>query len=241
MNTEPALFLFDIDGTLLPLSPIHGNAFSHAFRTVYGLPLDIYSTHASGRTDKWILAEPLRRAGLSESEIWPRFPQACAAMEAFVRQHLGDLRTEVFSGVAEVLDQLQNAGQLLGLLTGNLSGIARTKMHQAGLDQYLRVGGFGEESEVRADLVPVALAKASQEAGYAIAANHAVVIGDTPLDVEAGHAYGMLTVSVATGAYTEADLRRTGTDLVLPSFADATTAATALLHLAASRRDKLSE
>lgn len=231
ITAEPALFLFDIDGTLLPPSPIHGAAFAYAFRTVYGLPLDISSTHASGRTDTWILAEPLRRAGLSDASIWSRLPAAYIAMDTYVQQHLGDLQQEVLPGVPEVLAFLHRADQLLGLLTGNLAGIARTKMQRAGLDRYFTVGGFGEESDVRADLVPVALHKASQLVGYAIPAHRVVVIGDTPLDVEAGQAHGTLTACVATGAYTADDLRRTGANLVLPSFADPTAAAAALLHL----------
>jgi phosphoglycolate phosphatase-like HAD superfamily hydrolase len=231
VNEKPALILFDIDGTLLPPSSVHGAAFAYAFRTVYGLPLDISGLHASGRTDTWILAEPLRRAGLSDASIWSRLPEAYAAMDTYVRQHLGDLRHEVLPGVSEVLERLHSDGQLLGLLTGNLAGIAMTKMRQAGLDRYFNVGGFGEESDVRAHLVPVALDKASQLVGYRIPAHRAVVVGDTPLDVEAGRAHGTLTVSVATGAYTEDDLRRIGADLVLPSFADAPSAVAALLHL----------
>ena len=45
-----------------------------------------------------------------------------------------------------------------------------------------------------------------------------MVIGDTPLDIEAGRAHGTLTVGVATGHFSETELQ--DADLVLPSFED---------------------
>jgi phosphoglycolate phosphatase-like HAD superfamily hydrolase len=104
-------------------------------------------------------------------------------------------------------------------------------MRKAGLDRYVDVGGFGEESAVRSHLVPVALRKASERAGHEIAPSAAVVIGDTPLDVEAGRAHGTRTVGVATGPYSVAELEAAGADLALPSLADAEAVVGALLAL----------
>lgn len=245
------LFLFDIDGTLLRGStPVHRDAFGHAYRTVYGLSLDLDGVSAAGRTDTWLLAAPLRRHGMRDEEIWARMPAAFEAMEAYVDQHLGDLRDRLLPGVPEVLRELHERGQLLGLLTGNLAGIAMAKMRKAGLARYFDTGGFGEESEIRAHLVPVALAKAAETlriggetrrsmrwterfagAGHAIPPNHAVVIGDTPLDIEAGHIAGTRTVGVATGPFTVEQLQAEGADLVLPSFEDAKASSEALMAL----------
>jgi beta-phosphoglucomutase-like phosphatase (HAD superfamily) len=104
MMAEPALFLFDIDGTLLRAgSRVHRDSFAYAYREVYKLPLSLDGIKAAGRTDTWLLAEPLRRHGLSDDQIWRGMLQAFAAMEAYVEEHLGDMRDDVLPGVQEVL------------------------------------------------------------------------------------------------------------------------------------------
>jgi phosphoglycolate phosphatase-like HAD superfamily hydrolase len=147
-------------------------------------------------------------------------PDAFEHMQQYVERHVPDLRPNVLPGVRGVLRDLDRRGHLLGLLTGNLSRIATAKMQAAGLEQYFDVGGFGEESELRASLVPVAIAAAGVRAGHDIPPEEVIVIGDTPLDIEAGKLTGTRTVGVATGPYSPGELEATGADLVLPSFAD---------------------
>ncbi len=187
---------------------------------------------AAGRTDTWLLVEPLRRSGVADSEIWAAMPQAFAVMAEFVDEHIADMRRSVLPGVAEVLARLQAMGSMLGLLTGNLSRIARAKLHRAGLVDYFPTGGFGEESMNRADLVPVALAHAVKTFGVPLNAGQAVLIGDTPLDIEAGQAHGTLTCGVATGRFSVDALRASGAQLVLESLADSERAVDELLRLA---------
>src|SRR5437868_3588270 len=111
MNSEPALFLFDIDGTILHANTaVHRDAFAHAYRTVYDLPLDLDGIGAAGRTDTWLLAEPLRRYGMSDDDIWRRMPEAFAAMQAYVDERLGDLRDRVLPGIPHVLSELDRRG-----------------------------------------------------------------------------------------------------------------------------------
>jgi phosphoglycolate phosphatase-like HAD superfamily hydrolase len=228
-----ALYLFDIDGTLLRAgTEVHKASFTHAFQAVYGLPLSLEGIPAGGRTDTWLLAEPLRRAGLDDDRIWQKMPEAFAVMQAYTEEHLGDLRGCVLPGVVAVLERLLRRGHLLGLLTGNLSRIAWAKMRNAGLEGYFQVGGFGEESEVRAHLVPVALAAAVHLWGRPFPAEHAVLVGDTPLDVEAGKAHGLKTVGVATGSASQESLVEAGADVVMPSFEESEAALERLLELA---------
>lgn len=221
MSGGPPLFLFDIDGTLMKGGTVvHRESFAHAFATVYGLELSLDGIPAGGRTDTWLLAEPLRHRGMSDEEIWARMPEAFSVMQEYVEAHLGDLRHFVLPGVPGLLEQLRARGELLGLLTGNLSRIAFAKLRHAGLGGYFEVGGFGEESEVRSHLVPAALRHASALAGSPIPPARAVIIGDTPLDVEAGKAHGTHTVAVATGVSSHEDLVDSEADVVLHSFED---------------------
>lgn len=215
---DPALFLFDIDGTILRGSTaVHRDAFAHAYQSVYGIEASLDGIAAAGRTDTWLLEQPLRRAGVSEDEIQGRMPEAFAAMEGYVDRHLGDLRDRVLPGVRDVLADLDARGELLGLLTGNLRGIAMAKMRKADLARYFDTGGFGEESAIRSDLLPVAMNKARAKVGRPISTRRTVVIGDTPLDVEAGQKSHTKTVGVATGPYECRQLEDAGADLVLPA------------------------
>jgi phosphoglycolate phosphatase len=232
------LFLFDIDGTILRGSTaVHREAFAHAYRRVYGLPLSLDGVSAAGRTDTWLLAEPLRRQGMADADIWDRMPQAFDRMQEYVGKRVPDLRPNVLPGIPQVLAELDRRGELLGLLTGNLSGIAAAKMRAAGLARYFEVGGFGEESEIRAHLVPVAIAKAGERAGHPISPSNVVIIGDTPLDIEAGTQAGTRTAGVATGPYSVEDLARAGADLVLESLEDAQGAVEALVRLVGGAAD----
>lgn len=215
------LFLFDIDGTLLKGSTaVHRDAFRQAFQRVYGLSLSLDGISAAGRTDTWLLAEPLRRHGLNDASIWERMPEAFRLMEEYVDEHLGDLRDNVLPGAPDVLAALHERGYLLGLLTGNLRSIALAKMRHAGLAGYFDTGGFGEESEFRARLVPVAIAKAGEQTGHPVTPADALVIGDTPFDIEAGRDHGTRTAGVATGPFSTDVLEGCGADVVLPSLAD---------------------
>lgn len=220
-DNAPVLFLFDIDGTLLRgATSVHRESFGHAYRTVYSLPLSLDGVSAAGRTDTWLLAEPLRRHGLGDEEIWDKMPAAFESMQRFAEEYLGDLRDRVLPGIPEVLSALQAHGQLLGLLTGNLSRIALAKLRHAGLGGYFDTGGFGEESEFRADLIPVALRHASVLAGRDIPPGGTIVIGDTPMDIKAGRTHGTHTAGVATGTCSVEELHAAGADLVFPSFED---------------------
>jgi phosphoglycolate phosphatase len=232
IDGSPRLFLFDIDGTILRGgATVHRDAFSHAFRTVYDRPLTLDTVVAAGRTDTWLLVEPLRRSGVPALEIWEGMAHAFSIMEDYVDEHIADMRGSVLPGVREVLSRLQRTGYMLGLLTGNLSRIARAKMQAADLGEYFLTGGFGEESMNRADLVPVALAHAANTFGVPVNPGEAILIGDTPLDVEAAQAHGALACGVATGRFSVDELRASGAHLVLESLADHEHAVAQLLRV----------
>ena len=219
--TEQRLFLWDIDGTLLRgAANVHRDAFAHAFNTVYDLPLSLNDIHTPGRTDTWLLLEALRRHGVEDGEARRHMPEAFRIMEQYVTDHPQNLRSRVLPGVQGVLDGLRRRGHVLGLLTGNLRGIAMEKMRQAGLASYFAVGGFGEESATRSHLVAVALHDAGSNLGRRVEAEEVVIVGDTPLDVEAARLAGTRSVAVATGQYSSEQLREAQADTVLESLAD---------------------
>jgi phosphoglycolate phosphatase len=228
-----AVVLFDIDGTLIGLgTDVHKAAFAHAFLEVYGVEASLDGIRAAGRTDTWLLFEPLRELRMTDREIAARLPEAFAAMCSYMDVHLGDLRDRVLPGVRELLKELDARGAVVGLLTGNLEAIALAKMRKAGLEGCFEFGAFGEESATRSELVPVALRKASLVAGQTVLPGQAVIVGDTPLDVEAARAHGVRSCGVTSGPFGEDELREAGADLVLASLEPGDETADAILRLA---------
>jgi phosphoglycolate phosphatase-like HAD superfamily hydrolase len=116
------------------------------------------------------------------------------------------------------LTRLRDAGHRLALLTGNLEPIARRKMELSGLDGLFppRQGAFGSDAEARPELVPIARGRAGH-GGRPHPRADTVLIGDTPLDVEAAQGDGVRCIGVSGARFSEADLLEAGADAVVAS------------------------
>ena len=97
---------------------------------------------------------------------------------------------EVMPGVVELLDRLTAEGRLVGLITGNTEPAAHTKLARADLNRYFAFGGYGSDANARVDVCRKALDRAGRLAGSGFDRDGSIAIGDTPLDVEAGHGAG---------------------------------------------------
>jgi phosphoglycolate phosphatase len=179
------LLLFDIDGTLVHSRPLtHQRALEQAAHEVFGLEIPPGATPVQdvepwGKTDRQILREVLRAAGLPEptAEQVPAWEQrACAAYERL------ETEGEDLSATAAALARLQSAGHTLALVTGNLEPIARRKLALRGLEGFFErgLGGFGSDADLRPELVRIARARAADHPR-----DDTVLIGDTPNDVAA--------------------------------------------------------
>ena len=107
------------------------------------------------------------------------------------------------------------------VLTGNVRPLAEVKLTAVGLRHPLDfcIGAYGEDHEVRTELVHMARRRAAGvygESGQDFAGVATIVIGDTPLDIEAALAAGARAVGVATGPFSAEDLRAAGAHAVLP-------------------------
>ena len=117
----------------------------------------------------------------------------------------GDLRDRLAPHVAEVLAELSEREDIvLGLVTGNLEPIARMKLRAAGIGHHFPagLGGFGSDSEDRADLPGIARARAGDHPR-----ERTIVIGDTPRDIACARADGVRVIAVTTGPYDAHALR----------------------------------
>ena len=96
----------------------------------------------------------------------------------------------------------------LSLVTGNFEPVARLKLARAGVGHHFPAGqgGFGSDSEDRADLPGIARRRAGRD-GRAHPRERTMVIGDTPRDIACARADGVRCVAVTTGPFAAADLR----------------------------------
>jgi phosphoglycolate phosphatase-like HAD superfamily hydrolase len=218
-----AVYLFDIDGTLVSAGGAGRRAFERAVAERCGAVEGLLSgLRLDGLTDRLIVRKALELLGLPFDEAY------CDALLARYVEHL---RTEIdgpgyaiLPGVVETLEALRARGALIGLCTGNVEAGARLKLGRGGLDAYFDWGasavfGFAHDGEEREKLVHAALRRAAARLGRPLSSGEALVIGDTPRDVAAAHHAGCPVLGVATGRYAEAELRACGADHVAPSLA----------------------
>jgi phosphoglycolate phosphatase-like HAD superfamily hydrolase len=206
------LLLWDIDGTLLQHASLeHAEAIHAAIQRVYGVEIPKERVEAAGRTDLAIARSILTLAGVSAERIDERLGALrAAAVQEYARRVPEDLSAKLAPHVPEVLDELAKRPDVRhSLVTGNLEPIARMKLRAAGIGHHFSKGqgGFGSDSEDRAELPGIARARAG---------NHAqadtIVIGDTPRDIACARADGVRVIAVTTGPFDAHALR--GADVV---------------------------
>jgi phosphoglycolate phosphatase len=204
------LVLFDIDGTILHSGGAGRDAMEYALATVFGTAGDS-SMRYDGKTDKQIVRESMRAAGISDTEIDAHMEQVVSLYVATLPSRLGDPERHVglYPGVAELIAAVHaRDDSVLGLLTGNVESGARLKLAAVGLDfEQFRVNAFGSDNEVRGALPAIAHRRMQDAFGVTLGGRDVVVIGDTPADISCGRALGARAIAVATGSYSVDELK----------------------------------
>ncbi len=215
------LVLWDVDYTLVNADGLGTRLYRDVFLELYGRELTAVAPKA-GRTDRAIALDTLALAGIAEPRahvdaFLGELARHVAAFHGSVRG-----RVRALPGAAAALSALASARLRQSVLTGNIRALAELKLRAAGLDTHLDLdaGAYGDAHEVRAELVDVARRAAKAVYGNDFAGESTVLVGDTPLDVEAALATGARVVGVATGSYCAAALAEAGAHAVLADLTD---------------------
>ncbi len=211
------LALFDIDGTLLRNNKAHVDAFEVAFKEVYGVDANVFMIECSGMTDQLIIAEVLKKIGVSEEVIKAKMPTCLEVLAETFARLIKVHHVTVLGGVPELLSTLKSSGVKMGLVTGNLEVIAFGKLSTVGLDKYFELGGFGSDAVQRVEMLRIAIAMAKKKYGTV---DKVFLVGDTPRDIAAGKDGGVITVAVCTGRFSEEMLKLNTPDFLFPNLAD---------------------
>lgn len=240
------LVLWDVDHTLVNAGGVGIQLYQIAFAEMFHGAAPMPGAMA-GRTDRAIGIEVLTLAGVPE----PR--RQIAAFQAVMAAHAPELtgllreRGRALPGAAEALAALAmtaaedgrgdspggRAARLVvqSLLTGNIRPLAEVKLGAVGLTGHLDldVGAYGDAHEVRSELVGPARRRATLAYRAEFGGPATVLVGDTPLDIEAAVVTGARAVGVATGGFSMAELAGAGADAVLPDLTDTSRVLAAIL------------
>lgn len=208
------LVLFDIDGTIMDFPQEHKDAFSAAFREVYGINTNISIIQPMGMTEQQIITEVLRKKGVDDQTIKSKMPEAMRVMEEYFEKEMENGEVNVLAGAKELLEELEKNKVLMGAVTGNLEKIARRKLKEAGLNDYIKLGGFGSDHILRTELVKLAIKRAEENFGFKRDKN-VYSVGDAPSDIKAGREGGAYKcIGITTGVHSEEQLKEAGADFV---------------------------
>lgn len=223
VSKQPStLVLWDIDHTLIKTGGVGRELFAAAFEQATGIAMRQMKAPA-GRTETVIFRETAADHGIEDPDAYlGAFAEALAHGH---EQRLDDLRTRgrPLPGAGEALAALAARPEIVqGVLTGNLRKVALIKLCAFGLEEFLdpEVSAFAEDCEDRPGLVAVARRRAHHRYGRAFDGAATVLIGDTPNDVAAAHASGAAVTAVASGTFSQQQLRDAGADTVVANLTE---------------------
>ncbi len=219
------LVLWDVDYTLVNAYGVGRNLYRAVFAGLYGRELPAVADGASmaGRTDRAIALEVLELAGVPDPRGQVgRFEAALGRLAPGVTGVVAATAKPLPGAEAALAALAQVPGVVQSVLTGNVRPLAEAKLAPLGLSTHLDldVGAYGNEHEIRSELVHLARDRAAAAYGRDFGGQASVLIGDTPLDIEAALATGARAVGVATGQFSLAELQATSAHAVLPDLTD---------------------
>lgn len=209
------LVLWDIDHTLIDTRGVGRELSAAAFLQTTGVPMR-EQAKIDGITEPVVFRETAMLHGLdTDRSDFERFARALA--EAHL-QRAAELRERghALPGAASLLNALDADGVRQTVVSGNIRPVAEIKLQVFGLDSNILwdLGAYGEDRDVRADLVRLSLQRADSTA------ETAVLIGDTPADIEGAQANGVRVIAVASGRFDETALRDAGAQTVVSDLRD---------------------
>jgi HAD superfamily hydrolase (TIGR01549 family) len=203
--------IFDLDGTLVDSNDLHAEAWQEAFRH-FGKEIP--------------LRELRRQIGKGGDQYLPVFlsPPEMQAFGEELNTFRGDLfkkkylkRGQAFPKVRELFEQVRASGKRIALASsGNADEI----------EHYVELAHIGDLIDARTTKTEVRHSKPEPDVflealrQLRLSADEAIVIGDTPFDVQAAKKSEMRTIALLCGGFSEDELRASGAVAIYRDAAD---------------------
>ena len=197
MTTKANVVVLDVDGTLIDSNDAHAQAWVDAGRE-FGREIDFaHVRRLIGMGGDKVLPEV---AGLEEdTDEGQRIKERRG--EIFREQYLPKLRA--FPSARELLERFRDDGYALVVATSASKEDMDALLEQAGIQDLIEEktsSSDAEESKPDPDIVQAALKSADARPAEAI------MLGDTPYDVEASGRAGVRCVALRCGGWGDAEL-----------------------------------
>jgi len=210
----PQAILFDLDGTLIDSAPDIASSVN-ALLAQYDLEALMLDQVRSmiGDGVRKLVERAFAARGITLDV--PGLDERHARMMVIYADNLTGATT-LLDGAVEVLTRYYQAGVTLGVVTNKPEGFSRTILEFFGLSGMIGVvvgGDTGPTRKPAPDMVLHALAQLD------ITPVRALMVGDSPADIDAAFAAGVASVAVR-GGYTNVAVEELGADCVIDSLVD---------------------
>jgi phosphoglycolate phosphatase-like HAD superfamily hydrolase len=224
------LAFFDIDGTLIRRNNdgklgLKSRAFNYGVERAFGLKgfdyTKILGKRIYGLTDRSIIKVTLHQLGIGEKQYHSREALLFDAIDEYFEENVGlTKRSEYYPvpGIFAFLEILRSNGVRLGLVTGNIKKHADWKMSLCGFDGIFTTGGFGDDAELRSDIMRAGMGRNPD-----IPPENICHFGDSPPDILAAMECGIKAVAISTaggGTHTRAELEEAKYGLIIDSWSE---------------------
>ena len=192
------VILFDIDGTLVDSTYHHAVAWFRAFRA-HDLTVPVFKIHRSiGMGGDRLVAH------VAGDDVEERLGDQLR--DGWEKEYV-ELVDEVpaLAGAAELVNELADAGYEIGFASSGKSHFSDKAVDVLGVRDRidaLTSSDDAEESKPAADILATTL--------ELLESDRAVLIGDTPYDVQSAERIGLRCVGVLTGGFSRQELEEAG-------------------------------
>lgn len=197
------LVIFDLDGTLVDSRIDIANALNHTLKRLGLEPVGLKEVERRiGSGVRGLLKKSLGDRPDLVEKAYPIFLD-------FYSSHLLD-NTRPYPGIEEVLRGLKDKRK--AIVTNKLLRLTEGVLKGLGLMGYFDVV-LGGDSLPERKPSPLPIQKAMEETKVHV--DRTIMVGDSPLDIEAGKRAGVATCGAAYGYNGEGELRKAGADYIV--------------------------
>jgi pyrophosphatase PpaX len=203
-SRRPPAILFDLDGTLVDSIELIVTAAMNAFASRPGpSPTEAQIRNTIGRPLPTTFGPWL----VDDDDL----PFLVAKYREYQLEH-HDRLTNAYDGIVDAVAELHAAGSPMAIVTSKVGFMAERALVHTGLAAYMSVI-IASDSTTKHKPDPEPVRAALERLG--VGPGDALFVGDSPYDMLAGCAAGVISVGVAWGAFGEDALLQAGASLVL--------------------------